>query len=205
MVTEPNKKTHKLSNEKNEKSNYNKKDVYIKKIPSKKNSCVTTLKKSNNQKIASSLNNSFTKEKMKKSSKRIISKNESNINLNKTEIRKEKKLNLNSINKEELIKVLNVLLNNEKEIISSILTVHNLIYNNYEVNKKVLIQNSDIIFQTFIDLIKKLFSSGKSDKKIIKYVTNVLCKISGIKELIYSISLETHVNLIKIVFFFCFI
>ena len=202
MVTEPNKKTHKLSNEKNEKSNYNKKDVYIKKIPSKKNSCVTTLKKSNNQKIASSLNNSFTKEKMKKSSKRIISKNESNINLNKTEIRKEKKLNLNSINKEELIKVLNVLLNNEKEIISSILTVHNLIYNNYEVNKKVLIQNSDIIFQTFIDLIKKLFSSGKSDKKIIKYVTNVLCKISGIKELIYSISLETHVNLIKIVFFF---
>jgi hypothetical protein len=139
---------------------------------------------------------------MKKSSKRIVSKNESNNNLNKTEIKKEKNLNLNSINKEELIKVLNVLLNNEKEIISSILTVHNLIYNNYDVNKKVLIQNSDIIFQTFIDLIKKLFSSEKSDIKIIKYVTNVLCKISGIKELIYSISLETHINLIKIVFFF---
>ena len=202
MVTAPNKKIHKLSNEKNEKSNYNKKDVYIKKIPSKKNSCVTTLKKSNNQKIVSTLNNSFTKEKMKKSSKRIVSKNESNNNLNKTEIKKEKNLNLNSINKEELIKVLNVLLNNEKEIISSILTVHNLIYNNYDVNKKVLIQNSDIIFQTFIDLIKKLFSSEKSDIKIIKYVTNVLCKISGIKELIYSISLETHKNLIKIVFFF---
>ena len=202
MVTAPNKKIHKLSNEKNEKSNYNKKDVYIKKIPSKKNSCVTTFKKSNNQKIVSTLNNSFTKEKMKKSSKRIVSKNESNNNLNKTEIKKEKNLNLNSINKEELIKVLNVLLNNEKEIISSILTVHNLIYNNYDVNKKVLIQNSDIILQTFIDLIKKLFSSEKSDIKIIKYVTNVLCKISGIKELIYSISLETHKNLIKIVFFF---
>mgnify|MGYP002624277580 CR=1 FL=1 len=199
LVTEPNRKVHKLSNEK---TSFNKKDVYIKKIPSKKNTYVSTLKKSNNQKIGSSLNNSFTKEKIKKSSRRIVSKNESHMSLNKTEIKKEKKLNLNSINKEELIKVLNVLLNNEKEIISSILTVHNLIYNNYDVNKKVLIQNSDIIFQTFIDLIQKLFSSTKSDKKIIKYVTNVLCKISGIKELIYSISLETHINLIKIVFFF---
>ena len=199
LVTEPNKKTHKLSNEK---TNINKKDIYIKKIPSKKNSCINTLKKSNNQKMVSSLNNSFAKEKIKKINKKIISNNGSHLNLNRTEIKKEKKLNLNSINKEELTKVLNVLLNNEKEIISSILTVHNLIYNNYEVNKKVLIQNSDIIFQTFIDLIKKLFSSGKSNIKIIKYVTNVLCKISGIKELIYSISFETQINLIKIVFFF---
>ena len=176
-------KNIKLSNEKNVKSerelfqNKIKLNKNVKKIP------VSGLKKSTHR-ITSSLNTS--KEEPKK-----------NKNINKNNEKK-----LNSITKEELISILNILLNDEKEIVSSILNVHNLIYKNFNNNKDILIKNSDIIFQTFIDLIKKLFSYEKTDIKIIKYVTNVLCKISGIKELVNNISLETHINLIKIVFFF---
>ena len=70
------------------------------------------------------------------------------------------------------------------------------------MNKDLLIKNSDKIFQTFIDLVKKLFSHEKIDIKILKYVTNVLCKISGIKEFINSITSQTHINLINVIFIF---
>ena len=92
------------------------------------------------------------------------------------------------------------MLNNDKEIVSSLLDVVHFIYGNFQENKDILIKNSDKIFQTFVDLIKKLLSNEKEDLKTLKYATNVICKISVIKELINSISLQTHINLIKLVF-----
>ena len=92
------------------------------------------------------------------------------------------------------------MLNNEKEIVLSLLDIVKFVYVNFQKNKDILIKNSDIIFQTFIDLIKKLLSNEKTELKILKYATNVIRKISDIKELINSISLQTHINLIKLVF-----
>ena len=203
-ITDSNNKLFKLSKEKpikterNEinKSNLNKKDNNIKKIPYNKNKTTTGSRISTNKKIPTSLNNSIKKEEPKKI------KNNSNTNSNKKENKNEKKQNNEILNYEELTKLLNLLLNNDKERSSSILSVYNLIYKNFNLNKDLLIKNSDKIFQTFIDLVKKLFSHEKIDIKILKYVTNVLCKISGIKEFINSITSQTHINLINVIFIF---
>ena len=204
-ITDSNQKTFKLSKEKpirternedNNKIKTNKKDAFYKKITTNRNVINSGTKKNNHNKVPS-LNNSMTKRDP------IIKKiNTKNNNLNKTEIKSENRAKLGSLNKEELMNTLNTLLNNGQEIVSSLLNVNNKVYKNFVTNKELLIKNSDIIFQTFIDLIKKLFSNEKKEIKIINYVINVLCKISGIKELINKISLMTHKNLISIVFFF---
>ena len=205
-ITDSNQKAFKLSKEKpikternedNNKNKTNKKDAFYKKTISNKNVLRIGIKKNLHNKVPS-LNNSMTKREpiIKKT---ISTKN--NNYLNKTEIKSENRSKF-SLNKEELMNTLNTLLNNDKEIVSSLLIVNNKIYKNFVTNKELLIKNSDIIFQTFIDLIKKLFSKEQKEIKILNYVINVLCKISGIKELINKISLMTHKNLINIVFFF---
>jgi hypothetical protein len=206
-ITDSNKKTFKLSKEKpikternedNKVKTINKNDALYKKMSKNKNAPFTSSKKISHKNV-SSLNNSMKKDsKIKK----MLKLDQKSDNLNKTEIKTEKKSKFGSISKEELINVLNALLKNDNEIVSYILNAHNIIYKNFSTNKEILMKNSDIIIQTFIDLIKKLFSDEKTDKKILKYVTNVLCKISGRKEFINSISLKTHKNLINLVFFF---
>ena len=226
MKTDSNQKAFKLSKEKpikterNQRSNLNlnKKDN-IKKIPINKNSSIPSLKKGNH-KLTSSLNNSlFKKEpKTKNSNNSIKNQNKNNVSLtsslntslfkkdtkikNNNNSNKKQNKNNDSLNKEYLINLLNSLLKNENDITSSLLNIHSIVYKNFNENKDLLIKNSDKIFQTFIDLIKKLFAVEKPDIKLLKYVTNVFRKISGIKELINSISFQTHINLINIVFYF---
>ena len=200
-ITDSNQKLFKLSKEKPIKTERNdvnhtniiKKDNFIKKIPSNKNNPITGVRRTNRKNV-SSLNNSIQEQKNLK--KNI------NTNSNKKENKNDKKANDGILSYEELTNILKNLLNNEKDRSSPILKVYNLIYKNFNINKELLLKNSDIIFQTFIDLVKKLFSYEKTDIKILKYVTNVLCKISGIKELINTISSQTHINLINIIFAF---
>ena len=207
-ITESNKKTFKVSKEKpikternedNKTKTINKKDPFYKKMAINKNISTKGSKKNIHKKVLS-MNNSMSKNESKnKKNSKIEQKID---NLNKKEIKSEKKSKFGPMSKEELINELNILVNNDKEIVTSIINVHNSIYKNFKMNQELLIKNSDIIIQTFIDLIEKLFSDEKTDKKILKYVTNVLCKISGIKELINTISLKTHNNLINLVFSF---
>ena len=197
-ITDSNQKSFKLSKEKPIKTERNidnkinnKKDTMFKKIPTGKNNPISGLKKANN-KIISSLN-------APKEEPKLIKKNN---NSNKKENKNERKPNNLLLNKEELLKILHTLLNNEEEIVSSILDVHNLVYKNFNFNKDIIMKNKDIIFQSFIDIIQKFLSKEKTDIKILKYLTNILCKICGLKELIHSISLKTHINLINMIFFF---
>lgn len=178
------------------KLNVNKKNEAIKKIPYNKINPKSIMKKKINKLITSfnSINNTETKECSKQVKK--------NNNSRKKENKNQKRFKYIITKKEELMSDLNILLNDNKKITSNISEIYNLIFKNYNNNKDILIKNSDIVFQTFIDLIKKLFSEQKLQIKILKYVSIVLCKISSINELVSSISNQTHINLINLIFFF---
>ena len=84
-------------------------------------------------------------------------------------------------------------------MINVILTVNEIIFKNFEINKNVLIKNSDLIFISFITSINNCFKLKPLPIKIIKYITNVLCKLSGIYELLSKISFDIHKKLINLV------
>ena len=199
IKTDSNQKNFKISKEKplkterNIENKVNKKNIPVKKLTYNKINPNTVPKKNINKTITPI--NIISKEDPRKTKK-------NNNNINNKDSKVEKKSKNIFINKEELLTYLNTLLNNENEITLYISDIYNLMYKNFANNKDVLIKNSDIIFQTFIYLIKKLFSHEKIEIKVLKYVTIVLCKISGLKELVSSISYETHLNLINLIFFF---
>jgi hypothetical protein len=202
--TDSNQKSFKTSKEKpikteintDNKLNVNKKNEAIKKMPYNKINPNTIMKKKINKLITSY--NSIDDTKTKEGSKQL----KKNNNSGKKDNKNEKRFKYIITKKEELMSDLNILLNDDKEITSNISEIYNLIFKNYNNNKDILIKNSDIVFQAFIDLIKKLFSEQKLQIKILKYVSIVLCKISSINELVSSISNQTHINLINLIFFF---
>ena len=103
------------------------------------------------------------------------------------------------ISEKELLEALDTLTNPEEDLVEAILNIHQIVYRNYIQNKKILIQNSDKIISSFIEIITKLFSTEPLRIKIIKYYILVLCKLCNIKEMIENIVLVTEKNLIVLV------
>ena len=103
------------------------------------------------------------------------------------------------ISEKELLEALDTLTNPEEDLVEAILNIHQIVYRNYIQNKKILIQNSDKIISSFIEIITKLFSTEPLRIKIIKYYILVLCKLCNIKEMIENIALVTEKNLIVLV------
>ena len=99
------------------------------------------------------------------------------------------------ITSEELNEALKMLVDPEEDIVEAILTIHDITFRNYLKNKEIIINNSENIINTFIEVISKLFTSNPLPIKIIKYITNVLCKLCGIKDIINSISINVLHNL----------
>ena len=121
-------------------------------MPYNKINPTTIMKKKINKLITSY--NSIDDTKTKEGSKQL----KKNNNSGKKDNKNEKRFKYIITKKEELMSDLNILLNDDKEIASNISEIYNLIFKNYINNKDILIKNSDIIFQTFIYFIKKLFS-----------------------------------------------
>ena len=77
-----------------------------------------------------------------------------------------------------------------------ILKIHNILYTNYKKNESILKLHCDYIFNKLIQSINKLLNEKKIYTNYIKYISNVLCKISKLSDLISKISIDTQNNLI---------
>ena len=184
-------KNNKFFGEKNE--NKNKKEVYspiIDNYNSKKElSTPTKIKEIKYENISNSKNNNS-------SNKNINAKNNEQIIFiynNKTN--KNECLSFDTL-KNSLI---SLTIPSGDNITNIILTIHEIIFKNFEINKDILSKNGDLIFISFINSINKCFQLQPLPIKIIKYITNVLCKLSGIQELISKISFDIHKKLIGLV------
>ena len=176
-------------------------------------------------------NTTRSKTPIKKSRSRDKSKNKSNKNENKskkidvnhknedfnktinieknllTEINKEKNKTQNKTNNlltnETIIQKLNSLdLNNDIEIMDSLLDLYTLLYRDFKSNKAIIIKNADIIIEKFTELTNKLLPNKIQKIKLLKYVISILCKLSSLKELLSNISFNTQKNLIQTIFLF---
>ena len=103
-------------------------------------------------------------------------------------------LNGNIKSEKELIKNLKKLLvKNETEQLNAIILIHEIIYQKYEDNKKILIPNIDKIIEIFIQVLHEMFIENDLKNlhiKFTRYLTTVLLKISSNKELISNLSYQ---------------
>ena len=79
----------------------------------------------------------------------------------------------------------------EKERIKNIIIIHDIITQQYNEKKEILIGNIDCLISTFIKVTNELFIETEIDKipiKFAKYMSIVLLKIATIKELISKVS-----------------
>ena len=103
------------------------------------------------------------------------------------------------------IKKLDEILNNlnsedpDKKMLESFVNIHELIYYNFDANKNVIMEKVDVLFETFINLIKKFLERIPSEIVSLKNITNILCLLSSIKDLLASISYYTQKNLINLI------
>ena len=80
---------------------------------------------------------------------------------------------------------------NESEQLNAIILIHEITYQKYEKNKKILIPNIDKVISTFIKVLHGMFIEKDIKNmpiKFARYITTVLLKISSNKELISNIS-----------------
>ena len=80
---------------------------------------------------------------------------------------------------------------NESEQLSSIILIHEIIYQKYQENKKILIPNIDKIIKTFIQVLHGILIEKELKNipvKFTRYLTTVLLKIASNQELISHIS-----------------
>ena len=106
---------------------------------------------------------------------------------------KENNILNSSINSgKDLLKNLKKLLvKNDSEQLNAIILIHEIIYQKYEDNKKILIPNIDKIIEIFIQVLHGMFIENDIKNipiKFTRYITTVLLKISSNKELISNIS-----------------
>ena len=92
----------------------------------------------------------------------------------------------------ELLSTLNNLLLDDIKIrLNTIILLHEIISQKYEENKQILIPNIDNIINTFIKVTHELFISSDINTipvKFAKYISTVILKITSNKELISNIS-----------------
>ncbi len=172
-------------------------------IKDKKEFCSPNKKLNNNNK-----KDFISPIKIKDFKNEIITSKNSNSNKETPEKNNEQNLFIlnNKTNQYEILSfetlknsLLSLAMPTSDSIINIIITVHEIIFRNFEMNKNILIKNSDFIFISFINSINNCFKLKPLPVKTIKYITNVLCKLSGIYELISKISFDTHKKLIYLV------
>ena len=82
------------------------------------------------------------------------------------------------------------------DITEMILKIHNILYTNYKKNEAIITTHCDYIFNKLIQAINNLLDEKKIYTNYIKYISNVLCKICKLGDLVSKISLDTQNNLI---------
>ena len=106
--------------------------------------------------------------------------------------KKEQILNGKINSEKELVNILNkLLIKNETEQLNAIILLHEIVYQHYEENRKILIENIDKIIQMFIKIMHEMFIENNINQmniKFARYLITVLLKISSNKELISNIS-----------------
>ena len=134
---------------------------------------------------------------------KIREDNKNNINVIHSNISNEgfkKKIIVNCNKKEkfnEIKKILESLSSYDKEDMTElILKVHNILYTNYKKNESILINHCDYIFDKLILTINNLLDKKRIYTNYIKYISNILCKICKLGELLSKINLDTQNNLI---------
>ena len=99
----------------------------------------------------------------------------------------------------EIKQILENLCTGDKEDMTElILKIHNILYTNYKKNESILKLHYDYIFNQLIQAINNLLDEKKIYMNYIKYISNVLCKISKLSDLISKISINTQNNLINL-------
>ena len=122
------------------------------------------------------------------------------IHSNRNKDMQKKKILVNCTKKEkflEIKRILESLCSGDKtDMTELILKIHNILYTNYKKNESILINHCDYIFNKLIQAINNLLDEKKIYTNYIKYISNVLCKICKLGDLLSKISIETQNNLI---------
>ena len=87
----------------------------------------------------------------------------------------------------------------QSSTIDTILKLNAIFYTNYDKNKTILVQNSDYIFNSLVQSINILLNEEPVHIKFLKFILDMLCKLCNKKEMLSSIQIDTHSNLIFIV------
>ena len=130
---------------------------------------------------------------------KINNKTNNLIKLNKTD-------NSNALTNQKLKSLLNSLyesLDDEgvKRKMILINNVHEAIFLNFLKNKEIILENSNLIIDTFINITKKYFENITKEIMPLKLLTNSLSSICSIKELLSNIAYEVEKNLIELIFY----
>ena len=84
-----------------------------------------------------------------------------------------------------------LLVKNETEQLNAIILIHEIVYQKYEDNKKILIPNIDKVIEVFIKVLHEMFIDNDIKNihiKFTRYITTVLLRISSNQELISHLS-----------------
>ena len=90
----------------------------------------------------------------------------------------------------------NLCLGDKEDMTELILKIHNILYTNYKKNESLIILHCDYIFNKLIQALNNLLNEKKIYTNYIKYISNVLCKICKLSDLISKINIDTQNNLI---------
>ena len=114
--------------------------------------------------------------------KKLQGTNNKEINILNGAIKSEKDL-INTLKK--------LLVKNDTEQLNAIILIHEIVYQKYEDNKKILIPNIDKVIEVFIKVLHEMFIENDIKNihiKFTRYITTVLLKISSNQELISHLS-----------------
>ena len=136
--------------------------------------------------------NSEEEIEIEKQPRSLNSSDDENGDYTKKNSKKEQILNGKINSEKELVNILNkLLIKNETEQLNAIILLHEIVYQHYEENRKILIENIDKIIQMFIKIMHEMFIENNINQmniKFARYLITVLLKISSNKELISNIS-----------------
>ena len=162
-------------------------------------------KMKNNMKINIENNNKSKNKGNKINTNTDINLNQINNKANNL-IKQNKAENSNALTNEKLKSLLNSLyesLDDEgvKRKMILINNIHEAIFLNFLKNKEIILENSNLIISTFINVTKKYFENIEKEIMPLKLLTNSLSSICSIKELLSNIAYEVEKNLIELIFY----
>ena len=159
----------------------------------------------NNMKINIENNNKTNNKGNKINTNTDININQINNKANNL-IKQNKTDNSNALTNQKLKSLLNSLyesLDDEgvKRKMILINNIHEAIFLNFLKNKEIILENSNLIISTFINITKKYFENIEKEIMPLKLLTNSLSSICSIKELLSNIAYEVEKNLIELIFY----